>query len=227
MAYRLPDSQAQIAAILAAHGPLTHHEPVAPELIASYEGRVPDLVLDFWENHGIGELSNGLLKLCMPEMFAEPLAMLFADDPDFGEGTFALAYGPFGNLILWNQNEWLALLAHPSATVDAPFFHKSKAGLDPNKIALDYFLNGDPRIMDVYDDAGEEMYERAVEKLGELRPGLIYCLLPADSFRTVDVESLEIVVADEWMIERFAGQVYTIHDLMDNRLNIRPVGRAA
>lgn len=225
MAYRLPASEALIAQVLAEHGPLRHSEPVPPEIIDSHQGRVPDLVLDFWEHKGIGELGGGRMRLCLPEMFAEPLALLFRDDPDFAQGTVALAYGPFGSLILWNNAEWLALLTHPGAIVDAPFVGESKAGLDPNRIAFDYFLNADPVIMDVIDDAGDEMFDRALAQLGALRPGQIYAPMPPDSFREVEVGRLQVVDAREWIEARFLGQVYMLHDLMDDRLNIRRIGK--
>lgn len=221
MTYRSTKNASRIASILDAHGPLTLHEPVAPEVISAYEGRVPDLILDFWENHGIGELGGGLMRLCIPDMFSEPLETLFAGDPDFGIGTFALAYGPFGNLIVWNEREWLALIAHPTAAVDAPFFRESKTGLDRDAVAFDYFLNADPRVMDVFADDGTELYDAARRELGPLKPGLIYGLLPPESFASVGLANLDAVVADEWLMARFSGQIYAIHDLIDDRLNIR------
>ena len=65
---------------------------------------------------------------------------------------------------------------------------------------------------------------RARAELGELAPGLIYGLTPADSFLEVDIAQLQVTVAEEWMTDRFLGQVYMLQDLMGNRLNIRPVG---
>lgn len=220
MTYRLPDSEALIRQVLAAHGPLKFPEPVPPEIIAQYEGRVPDLMLDFWENFGIGELGGGLMKLCIPEMFAEPLGLLFRGDPDFAEGTLALAYGPFGTLVLWNDREWLALVSHPGATVDAPFYRRDKGGLDANRVLFDYFLNADPNIMDVFDDDGTEMYARAEAALGELRPGLIYAQTGPD----VGLDALALAPAAEWMADRFLEQTYMLHDLMGDRLNIRRIG---
>lgn len=224
MAYRNPDHRTVIAEILARNGPLRHAEQVPAEVIASFEGRVPDLILDFWENHGIGELGDGLLKLCVPQMFAEPLAVLLEGDPEFDGRTVALAYGPFGNLILWNEAHWLGLLSHPGAMIDAPFYGKDMSGLDPDRILLDYVLGNDPQFMDVFDDDGRELYERARAELGELSFGLIYGLLPADSFSEVGLAQLRVVVAEEWMTERFLGQVYMLQDLMGDRLNIRRIG---
>lgn len=213
-----------IAEILARNGPLRHAEPVPAEVVALHEGRVPGLILDFWENHGIGELGDGLLKLCMPRMFAEPLGLLLKDDPEFDGRTVAVAYGPFGNLVLWNGVHGLGLLSHPGAMIDLPFFGKDILRTDPDRIVFDYVLGNDPRFMDVHDDEGREMYDRARAELGELAPGLIYGLTPADSFLEVDIAQLQVTVAEEWMTDRFLGQVYMLQDLMGDRLNIRPVG---
>lgn len=224
MAYRNPQNRAMIAEIIARNGPLRHAQQVPAEIVAIYEGRVPGLILDFWENHGIGELGDGLLKLCVPEMFAGPLAVLLDGDPDFAGRTVALAYGPFGNLLLWNEDHWLGLLSHPGAMIDAPFFGKDVSGLDPDRILFDYVLGNDLHFMDVFDDDGSEMYGRARAEMGELHPGLIYGLMPADSFADVGLAQLRVVVAEEWMTERFLGQVYMLQDLMGDRLNLRRIG---
>lgn len=223
MPYRLPYSEELFRQALAAHGPFEFHEPVPREIVAGYEGRVPDLMLDFWENHGIGELGGGLLKLCIPEMFAEPLALLLRDDPDFAQDTLALAYGPFGTLVLWNTREWLALVTHPGASVDTPFYRRETVALDANRVLFDYVLNADPKMMDLFDDTGDEMHDRAEASLGKLRPGLIYGQTGPD----VAVESLAVQPATEWMADRFLGQTYMLHDLMGDRLNIRRIGAQA
>ena len=224
MAYRNADNRAMIAEILARNGPLRHAEPVPAEVILRHEGRVPGLLLDFWANHGIGDLGDGLLKLCMPRMFAAPLGLLLEGDPDFDGRTVALAYGPFGNLVLWNEVHGLGLLSHPGAMIDAPFFGRDVSALDADRVLFDYVLGNDPRFMDVFDDDGREMHDRARAELGELPPGLIYGLMPADAFLEVGVAQLQVVVAEEWMTDRFLGQVYMLQDLMGDRLNIRAVG---
>lgn len=228
MPYRNPENQARIMAVLGAHGPLTQCEDVPAELIARYEGLVPDLILDLWENHGIGELAGGLVRFCIPDMFAQPVAMLFDGDPDYhpGTDTFVLAYGPFGSLAIWNDKHLIGLLSHPSAALDVPFYDRAEPGIDRDAVAFDYFLNADPRIMDVFDDRGEEMFTRAKTALGPLQPGLIYGLMPPDDFHDVDVGNIQVTVAEEWLESRFSAQVYSIHDMINDRLNIRPVGRA-
>ena len=227
MAYRLPGNKALVEQALAAHGPLRHAQPVPPESIAEWEGLLPELLLDFWENQGIGELGGGRMRLCLPQMFAEPLALLFHDDPDFAQGTVALAYGPFGSLILWNRREWLGLLTHPGAMLDAPFFGRSKAGLDPNRVVFDHVLNADPAFMDVIGEDGQDLFLHAQAQLGPLLPGQIYAPLPPGDLYQTRLDAMHRLDVQDWLSARFAGQVHMLHDLMGDRLNIRALGRGA
>lgn len=225
MAYRLPGHKALVEQALAAHGPLRHAQPVPADTIAEWEGLLPELLLDFWENHGVGELGGGLMRLCPPQMFAEPLALLLRGDPDFEQGTVALAYGPFGSLILWNRREWLGLLTHPGAMLDAPFLGRSKAGLDPNRILFDHVLNADPSFMDVIGDDGQDLFLPVQARLGALLPGQIYAPLPPEDQYPISAQAMHRLDAQDWLGARFSGQVHMLHDLMGERLNIRPLGR--
>ncbi|TWI36041.1 GAD-like domain-containing protein [Paracoccus sulfuroxidans] len=212
-------------ALLDQRGPLLNHMPVSDDVLARYEGRLPDLLLDFWQAHGVGDLAGGLLRLTVPDAFAGALAVLFRGDPDFEHDSHVIAYGPFGDLLIWHERHWLLFCGMTLAFVDAPFLFHPARDKTADQLVLEQVLGIDLAVLDLHDEADMPLFRRALTKLGRLAPGQIYGLQPPVSVGLpVELSRLEVTLAEEWLVQRFTGWTYTLTDFQARRLSIRDIG---
>ena len=92
-----------IDSVLGRMGPLLDPEPVDEGTLQAWTGTLPDILIDFWRNHGLGALQGGLMRLCLPDDFYGLLSRIFHTDKDFShKDCHVLGYGPFGHLFLWS-----------------------------------------------------------------------------------------------------------------------------
>ena len=218
-------SQGILARIIADRGPLLGRRQVPPSVLAEYETILPPILLDFWENHGLGGLSEGRIRFVLPPDYAGAVARLFAGDPDFAQGCHAIAIGPFGEMMIWSQRHKLIFVGLPLATVDAPFLNRDMTREQADRIVLDYVLRADPAVFDTTDDTGEPMFQRARAALGPLNDGEIYGTVPALTYdEPVSVDALHRVIANDWLSEKFSGTTFQLVDIARQQFNIRPIG---
>ncbi|WP_420096217.1 GAD-like domain-containing protein [Brevibacterium sediminis] len=45
------------------------HAPVEPEIISEYRGRVPDELVELWEQYGYGTFGEGFLRVINPKLY--------------------------------------------------------------------------------------------------------------------------------------------------------------
>ena len=81
-------------------------ERVSEEIINKYKNKVPEQVLDIWQNYGFGSFLNGYLKIVNPEEYEELLKETYIpveDEPiEFNTVLFATA---MGDLIICEKTE--------------------------------------------------------------------------------------------------------------------------
>lgn len=218
-------SELHLARLLAERGPLQDPLPADPVTLAAYEGRLPDILLDFWENHGFGALAGGLIRIIHPQQYAAAVAKLFEGDPDFAGDCHAIALGPFGDMMLWSARHQLVFVSLPLSMVDAPLRFRPAPRDQDDLIVLTHVLNAAPAVFDTADDAGAPMFARAREALGPLGPDEVYGTVPAVTYgEALAVEALQRVEAGEWLVERFSGYVYSLNDLQAGQFNLRDIG---
>lgn len=218
--------QAFITRLMAENGPLTQVQRVQPEVIAAYEGKLPPILLDVWDNYGVGDLAEGRLRLCLPGAFADTLSMLFANDPDLAIGSHVIAYGPFGDLFIWNERHHLVFVGMALSIVDAPFLFHSTRKMPVDRLILDYVLASPHKGLDVADDAGAPMLDRAKEQYGPLKSLQIYGMQPPVPFgEAIAVQNHAIAPAGDWMIEKVNGTDFMLVDVSTKRFGVRPIGQ--
>lgn len=88
---------------LNAHGPPRNAAPVAANDIAAARGRLPDDLLAFWSQHGIGSYARGQYWLCHPKTFDGALDALLANVPDLRGELAAFGYMSTGQVYLWHR----------------------------------------------------------------------------------------------------------------------------
>lgn len=166
--------------ILANKGPLLDQTPVAPDVIAAWEGILPPIVLDFWRNHGIGTLQGGLMRLCLPGDFDGLLSQIFHADKDFShKDCHVIGHSPFGKLIVWSARHWLVEVDLTLSRIVCNGLVNPEKKRDENSTALVYLLGHPPDGLDIENEAGKRIYVSALKKLGPLEAGQVYGFAPA------------------------------------------------
>lgn len=76
-------------------------ESPTKELIAQYQGKLPDELLQLWQSHGLGVYMNGYIRLVNPNDFME-----FVNESVnlYVEGTIPIATTAFGDIVLWEKD---------------------------------------------------------------------------------------------------------------------------
>ncbi|MDQ0206983.1 T6SS immunity protein Tdi1 domain-containing protein [Alkalicoccobacillus murimartini] len=72
---------------------------VSEKTIEDYKGKLPDQILDFWENYGFGTLLNGYLKVINPGSYDEVLKDTFLRS----EGAIPIFTTAMGDVLYWSS----------------------------------------------------------------------------------------------------------------------------
>jgi len=85
-------------------GKPTSSKTVSKETIEKYRGKLPDMLLAYWEEYGFIGLKNGLFWLVNPEEFEDTLESWIGDTEIVNKDDYhVIARSGFGNLYLWGQ----------------------------------------------------------------------------------------------------------------------------
>ncbi|MEP4198651.1 MAG: GAD-like domain-containing protein [Aliishimia sp.] len=214
-----------IARALKEHGPLTNTQPVSEDVIRMYEGRVPNALLDVWDNYGIGDLGEGRLRLCMPGALRSAAQSLFRGDPEFTSDVHIVAYGAFGDLVIWSERHQFVFVSMVLSSVEAPILFNEGLRVSDDQAVINDLLLLHPQAMDTTDDAGQPMFADALEKYDKLPLMHIYGMQPAASFgRPINVANLAVVEAEDWLQEKLAGSTFSLDDVAGGRFGVRDIG---
>ncbi len=149
--------------------------------IAALRGKLPDSLLDFWTECGVGVWLDGKFQFCNPEDYRSIVEMICGSDKDFdAPHCHAIGFSAFGELYIWHEK-------HRYLNADLPLLQATASMLRPQKLTDERaiatplaFLDG-KRSGEMYDDSADAkpLFARALKKLGELNPGEIYGFVPA------------------------------------------------
>ena len=217
-------------ALLEDRGPLANRVAVAGSEITRNEGMVAPLLLDLWDNYGIGDLDGGRLRLCVPSELDEPVTALFRGDPDFSDGRGrtdlrAVAHTAFGDLFLWSARHWLVHVNIVLGLVEAPFLIHRELRSHPDTVALELLLRAKGPILDMVDASGTPMYDRAQAAFDPLPRMVIYA--PGAAITADPLPRFEDLYAahyPEWLLERVQSKVWYLSDLASGQPNMRVIG---
>ena len=217
-----------IAEALKAQGPMTNAAPVPAEIVAAYEDLLPGLVLDFWEAHGIGDLDEGRLRLCIPRSLQSVVNQLFEGDPYLGGDTYALAFGAFGDLVAWNARHQMVHVNMQLSSVDVPALVRGIAGIPDDRAVLDGLLGLPPGMLDAYDADGQPMFEPARKRHGDLPPLHVYGMFPpAPKNEPFIVGNHRVIDAEEWLSLKISDSAFQLADMEAGRFGLRRIGPLA
>lgn len=210
-------------------GPMQEAEKPPAQLIAHHAAptprRLPDLLLDLWEHHGIGDLAGGRLRLCPPGALQREVDMLLRGDPYLAGDTQAIAFGAFGDLLLWSARFQMVYVTMQLSIVEVPQLIRPEPGLSDDAALLRGLLDIHPDAMDARDLAGQPMFERARAQLKPLPPLHIYGMqppAPIDEPFTLDHHAVSDFPL--WLEEKVASTIFTLADPETGRMALRDIG---
>lgn len=180
---------------------------VTSEEIKSALGRIPDELLEFYVNNGIGSYARELFWLCMPSIIDPILDKLLIHIPELRGRLAAFAYDAKGVIYLWHMAGRHYVLYLPFGAIDDQTSRRETApvpydladlfraaGLEYGPEAEAEFLATRNTPEDIWSillsgasienyasDLGEELQSLPFalkEKLGALEYGEIYCRIP-------------------------------------------------
>lgn len=146
--------------------------------VGSYRGRVPEALIDFWQQNGIGTVLDGYFQFCDPARYSGILKLVFGGDTEIHpEQTHVLGFGAFGTIIAWNE-------VYQNVTIDLVRGRVSCQALvtgktyDPNLAVTSELMLLDSPTFDEYGADAQKLFKPARSKLGNLGMGQIYGFKP-------------------------------------------------
>lgn len=83
------------------------HSKVPDEIITEYEGKIPEQFIEIWKNYGFGTFQRGYFKVINPDDYID-----FVRQSYFEKNCIPLLVTSFGDIIVWEKNEYLSLVAY-------------------------------------------------------------------------------------------------------------------
>lgn len=216
-----------IDSVMKRAGPLLDARPVDEATLQTWTGTVPDILIDFWRNHGVGALQGGLMRLCIPSDFDGLLSQIFHADKDFShKDCHVIGYGPFGNLIVWSARHWIVRIELLHGRVSASGLSDPSKKHNENASIVAHLLGHQPDSLDVVDDDGKKLFKPAVSALGPLQAGQAFGFFPALAMGGApQVANLKIVPALEHFLFLAQLQQFQLVNYLGSAPGtVRPIG---
>jgi hypothetical protein len=166
---------------LEAFGEATYHEPVPQASIDKYRGKLPDILLTYWEQEGWNGYDNGLLWTVNPDDYADILADWIAPTPlPEIDDYHVFARTAFGEMYAFGSKYGRTITVNPY--LNAIFAEKSwitSVDKEWNETMTQFFGFATKEEYEVYDTHNKPMFQRALKRLGPLGPNEMFGFVPA------------------------------------------------
>lgn len=162
-------------------GPAINTQPVSPEKIAKFKGKLPDQLLKYWELYGLSGYGKGLFWLVDPDEYEPALEAWIGDTPFMEKDAYyVIGRSAFGNLFLWGTKSGQSLKICGIGDMISPRDNsdKIKAGA-ADQLLKNFLCLLDKKSLDQKDYLDKPLFERALKTLGPLAPDEIYGFEPA------------------------------------------------
>lgn len=174
---------ANFAYLVEQYGKPAQAEPFGADEAQRLQGKLPESLLEFWSECGIGSWMNTKLQFCHPDRYTGIVDAIFDGDNEFTPGkTHLYGFGAFGELQLWNEDR-------ETLSVNLPYLSAYAASSAPDwsksdgDIALVSTLFGleDKGNLSLFEDlpGTPPLFDKCVKAHGRLAMGECYGLFPA------------------------------------------------
>lgn len=155
-------------------GGVTSRQEAPPSSIERYKGKLPDLLLKYWAEHGWCAYGNGIFWLVNPQEYEGVTASwLEGTDLESVDHYHLIARGAFGDLYFWGEKTGASLQIF--APLSRYTFRTSLYSPDQMEKGFQcFFISNDAE----QNDYGE-LFKPALKKLGPLKQNEMYGFKPA------------------------------------------------
>jgi hypothetical protein len=163
-------------------GPAFDRRDVPAPTIARYQGKLPDQLLAYWQEHGWCGYADGLLWMVDPQEY-EPALNAWIGETAFMErdAYHVIARSAFGELYFWGERTGASLSVLPWRSMAVP------SDGSPDLIAQGRadevlrwrFAGFKTEHFELEDSEGKPLFQRAFKRLGRLKHDEMYGFVPA------------------------------------------------
>lgn len=160
------------------YGPPQGGEPAPATMLESYQGRVPDDLLKFWAEYGLGLWMKGYFQFCNPETYKPILEYAFGNDDQLKPGrSHVIGFSAFGRLLVWNEDYRVTKIDTLNHNIFCRGLFKEPPQGSTNDIAIGIALSqSHDEANDPGDEDGKPLFKRVLKACGPLSYGQIYGL---------------------------------------------------
>jgi len=162
-------------------GPQKNTQLPKASQISKFNGRVPAILLEYWQSHGWGSLYEGLFWFANPDELG-PVVDAWFDEAGIGRRNDyqAIARSAFGKIFLWDKTAGHTMIIDPAFSEIITFPPEDEVASGEEDIAFEAFLVSiDTEILDIVDAKDKLLFKRALKRLGPLKSDEMYGFEPA------------------------------------------------
>ncbi|WP_288410482.1 GAD-like domain-containing protein [uncultured Herbaspirillum sp.] len=163
-------------------GEATKSSPVPVASLEKWRGKLPDQLLTYWEQEGWCEYGDGLFCTVDPDDYEDLVDEWLADTGlDEIDAFHVIARSAFGDLYVCGEKTGRSVTITAALNMITALQNKLKEKTKENlDFSIRYFFSFiKPAQLDMEDENGQPLFERARSKLGPLEPHEIYGFEPA------------------------------------------------
>lgn len=158
--------------------------PCTKETAQSLQGRLPNGLIEMWQDVGIGVMLDGRFQFCLPDHLQPLVNLAVGHDRELDRNLVAAyGYSAFGLVYAWHgqHGRFEVDLLHREIVTRIPFSDEGRERRLRNgpDVELAIELSGIEDVCDTEDEEGELLFEPALSTLGPLRLGECYGFVPA------------------------------------------------
>ena len=177
-------------------------EPFDAAAALQWRNKLPNGLLELWQEYGIGMWANGKFQFCRPDRYDSIVETIFQGDHQFQPSrTHLFGFGAFGDLLLWNEDL-------QNIAISLPYLRGSADVSEPDFKAYDQNVAISSTLTRIEADTSLTLFEntssappifnKCRRRFGELEPGECYGLFPALALGgSTDINSVKRVKALE------------------------------
>ncbi|WP_199610068.1 GAD-like domain-containing protein [Flocculibacter collagenilyticus] len=162
-------------------GPAIKAVAPAKDVIAKYTGKLPDRLIECWQEYGFCGWGEGLFWTVNPEDYEDILQEWLQDTPfPENDAYYVIARSAFGELFIWGEKSGQSLSIESNFGMIFPTDKTAKLNENGPTMSVDLFFSClSKESMEQKDINDKPLFERAAEKLGELSSDEMYGFEPA------------------------------------------------
>lgn len=155
--------------------------PVSVETLAKYRGKLPDRLLEYWQEFGFCGFKDGIFWLTNPEDYEDILTEWLPEDELKKKKHYVIARSGFGDLFVWNSElgyEYeISSLWRWILKIDIHFSDWIRDGRADE--VIDIFIGSNRyEELDTQDNDGNPLFQRCVELWGPLAENEMFTFAP-------------------------------------------------